>query len=51
MLVALPGAYGWTTKCQVLDVAGPLVPLPDPTANWLTFHIRFAVDGSGVTAA
>jgi hypothetical protein len=39
------------TKFQVLEVAGPVVPLPEPTANWLTCQIRLAVDGSGVAAA
>jgi len=50
-MFAGPPAYGRTTKLKVLDVAGPLVPLPEPTANWLTVHIRFAAEGSGVTAA
>jgi len=43
--------YGVATKFWVLDVAGPVVPLPEPTANWLTCQIWFAVDGSGVAAA
>ena len=43
--------YGVATKFWVLDVAGPVVPLPDPKANWLTCQIWFAVAGSGVAAA
>src|SRR5215208_3911679 len=43
--------YGLARKIWVLEVALPWVPLPVPTANWLTFQIRFAVEGSGVAAA
>ncbi len=43
--------YGVATKFWVLEVAGPVVPLPEPTANWLTCQIWFAVAGSGVAAA
>ena len=42
-------AYGLATKFWVFDVAN--VDDADPLPHWLTFHIRFAVDGSGVTAA
>jgi hypothetical protein len=41
--------YGFATKFSVLDVADVDVGIPLP--NWLTFQIRFAVDGSGVAAA
>lgn len=44
-------AYGVARKFWVREVAGPEVPLPEPTANWLTCQIRFAVAGSGVAAA
>jgi hypothetical protein len=44
-----PFAYGLATKFRVFDVANVDVDVPLP--NWLTFHMRFAVDGSGVTAA
>ena len=44
-------SYGMATKFWVLEVAGPVVPLPEPTANWLTCQIWFAVEGSGVAAA
>ena len=43
--------YGVATKFQVLDVASPVLPLPEPTANWLTCQMRLAVDGSGVAPA
>ena len=43
--------YGVATKFWVREVAGPEVPLPEPTANWLTCQIWFAVAGSGVAAA
>jgi hypothetical protein len=43
-------AYGLAMKFQVRDVAGPVVDA-EPTPYWLTFQIRFAVDGSGVAAA
>jgi len=44
-----PLAYGLATKFRVFDVANVDVGVPLP--NWLTFHMRLAVDGSGVTAA
>ena len=43
--------YGRAMKFQVRDVAGGVVPLPEPTAYWLTFQMAFAFDGSGVAAA
>jgi hypothetical protein len=42
-------AYGWAMKFQVLEVANVDDGVPFP--YWLTFQIRFAVDGSGVAAA
>ena len=41
--------YGVAMKFQVLDVAAVDVGAPAP--YWLTFQIRFFVDGSGVAAA
>jgi hypothetical protein len=47
---SVPGApYGVATKFQVFDVAN--VDDGAPLPYWLTFQIRFAVDGSGVAAA
>ena len=43
--------YGVATKFWVLEVAGPVVPLPEPTAKLANCQIWFAVDGSGVAAA
>lgn len=42
-------AYGVAMKFQVLEVANVDDGVPAP--YWLTFQIRFFVDGSGVAAA
>ena len=48
--LSVPGPpYGVAMKFQVLDVANVDDGVPAP--YWLTFQIRFFVDGSGVAAA